>query len=193
MATPRATQGEFARLISHGAAEGHGLSQPAVHKLISKGVLSQGGTLADWLVQYARHMRDLAAGWKSEEGFDLVHERARLSRRQSEKLEIDIAAKRGELIPTRAVADAINFSNVTIRSRLLALPSRFKSLRPALSAKDVDVLDSLVREILTELSNARFPADIAEHTRQYFSDLHAAAEAKTQRVGGPPPNPQPGE
>ncbi len=58
------------------------ISQPEVSKLIHKGHLTKRASLGQWLIEYGRHMRDLAAGWKSDDGeLDLIHERARLAAR----------------------------------------------------------------------------------------------------------------
>ncbi len=161
------------------------ITQPEVSKLIKKGYLTKHASLGQWLIEYGRHMRDLAAGWKSEDGnLDLIHERARLAARQSEKLEIDTAKLRGDLLPRTIVTDILNFHNATIRSRLLAMPTRLKAQRPELEIDAVISLTALVRETLFELSHVRLPKDIDDRTRQYFSDLHASTKPDGNGVGG---------
>jgi phage terminase Nu1 subunit (DNA packaging protein) len=171
------TQEQFAQLV--------GISQPAVAQLIRKGVLNRKGDIVQWTKEYTRNLREQAAGRASENGgHDLVAERARLSARQAEKLEIELAKSRGELLPTESIVEALTFTAATIRTKLLSVPSRYKSLSPRLSAKEIDVLDNLIREILTELSNVHFPKTIGESARRYFSNLHIAAETEGERVGG---------
>jgi hypothetical protein len=62
-----ATREEFARLME--------ISHQDVTKLVLKGILTRGAPIGQWLVEYGRHMRKVAAGWQSEEGYDLIAER----------------------------------------------------------------------------------------------------------------------
>ncbi len=158
-------------------ADALGISQAEVSRLVKKGFVTRHASLGQWLIEYGRHMREVAAGWKSEDGnLDLIHERARLAARQSEKLEIDTAKLRGSLLPSNVVIEIINFHNSTIRSRLLAMPARLKAQRPELEIDAVIALTSLIRETLIELSHVRLPKNIDDRTRQYFSDLHATTK-----------------
>lgn len=169
------TQEQFAKLV--------GITQPAVSQLIRKGVLTRGQSIGRWLQEYISNLREQAAAHKSDEGQDIIKERARLAARQSEKLEIETARLRGELIPRQAVADILGFHNSTIRSRLLAIPARLKSQHPELQTSAVVALKILIDETLTELSHVRFPSDIDEQTRQYFSDLHSTTKPNGDAVG----------
>jgi len=172
-----ATQQEFADFM--------GISQAEVSRLVKKGFLTRHASLGQWLKEYGLHMRDLAAGWKSDEGnLDLIHERARLAARQSEKLEIDTAKLRGSLFPSDVVIEIINLHNSTIRSRLLAMPARLKAQRPEMEIDAVIALTALIRETLFELTHVRLSPSIDERTRQYFSDLHAAAKSDGNGMGG---------
>ncbi len=166
-------------------AEALQISQQDVSRLIHKGFLTRSASLGQWLIEYGRHMREVAAGWKSQDGdLDLIHEKARLAARQSEKLEIDTAKLRGDLLPKNIVTDILNFHNATIRSRLLAMPSRLKAQRPELEIDAVIALTALIRETLNELSHVRLPQTVDDGTRQYFSDLHAAAKSDGNGMGG---------
>jgi len=49
-----APQERFARLMA--------VSRPMVTNLIRKGALTRGGSVAQWLLEYARHMKQQAAG-----------------------------------------------------------------------------------------------------------------------------------
>ncbi len=161
------------------------ISQQEISRLIQKGYLSKRASVGQWLIEYGRHMREVAAGWKSDDGeLDLIHERARLAARQAEKLEIDTAKLRGDLLPRNIVTDILNFHNATIRSRLLAMPARLKAQRPELEIDAIIALTALVHETLNELSHVRLPQTIDDGTRQYFSDLHAAAKADGNGMGG---------
>ena len=73
------TQEQFARLV--------GISQPEVSQLIRKGVLTRGGTTAQWHKEYLDNLRKVAAGWQSQTGLlDRIQEAALLDRRKREEL-----------------------------------------------------------------------------------------------------------
>ena len=175
----KATQEQFAKVM--------GISQPDVSRLIRKGVLTRGKPIGVWLVEYGRHMREVAAGRKpesEEEGdFDLVRERARKAARESEKLEIETAKLRGELLPKQAITDALGKQYSAIRSRLLAIPVRIKAQRPELEVDAVKALKALIDETLIELSHVQLPRDITEGVRRYYSDLHAPAKPNGNGMG----------
>jgi len=178
MATKKATREEFARLM--------GITHQDVTKLVLKGVLSRNADVGTWLVEYGRHMQKIAAGWKSAEGWDLVTERARLASIQAQSIAIDVDKKRAGLMPVPALGEAFAFLNGTIRAKLLALPSRFRSLTPIRTDQYL-ILENLVREILGELSAERFPPMVRRLAERYFSDLHPASKTNGERVGGPEP------
>src|SRR5687767_13174482 len=148
------SQDQFARLV--------GITQAQVSQLIRKGVLTRSASVAVWLHEYLRNLREQAAGRKSSEGHDLVAERARLSARMAEEKEIQLAKLRGELMPVAVVVDVLNFSHATIRSKLLAFTSRLKSQRSNLGPQDLAAADALIRETLNELVNVRFPREFAD-------------------------------
>ena len=176
MASPN-TQEQLARIV--------GISQQDVSLLIRKGTLTRGAPLSQLILEYTKNLRAVAAGHQSSQGHDLIEERARLAARQSEKIEVELAKQRNDLIPLTALNEALRFIAGAIRAKLLALPSRFRSVVSTLTPKQVDTLDSLVREILTELSHERFPPDIRRLAEQYFSDLHTTAQADDKRVVRP--------
>ena len=181
MAEQSNTQEEFARLV--------GISQPEVSQLIRKGVLTRGGTRAQWHKEYLDNLRKVAAGWQSQSGLlDRIQEAALLDRRKREELDIKLAKLRGELLPVDAVVEALTFVHSAVRSRLLALPNRIRSLNASMTPRQVDQIEETVREILNELSNVRLPADFHQVTERYFSRLHATDETKGKRVGRHPPD-----
>lgn len=180
MAKDKITQAQLAQLL--------GCSQQWIAKLKAKGVLTRWDNFGALLVEGWKHSAGEASGRVSEIAeVDLVASRARLADRQSEKLELELAKMRGELIPEEAVAEHFDSFAFAIRAKLLALPSRYRSQFPTLTARQVDALDSHVREILQELSVERFPEQYREKIRERMDQLHAAAKADGGPVGGPAP------
>jgi phage terminase Nu1 subunit (DNA packaging protein) len=137
-------------------------------------------------------MKRVAAGWQSQEGDDLIAEKARLAANQADHVALLVAHKRGEVVPIPAMGEALNFLSATIRAKLLALPARYRSLAPGVSITQYTILDGLIREILSELAAERFPPVVRRMAEQYFSELSAAAKTNGQPVGGPIPDVEPG-
>jgi len=161
-----------------------GTTQPAIAQLVKKGILTQGGDLDTWTREAWAYMADCAAGRRGP----LAEERTRLAARQSEKMEMDLAVKRGELAPLSAVAEKIFVPLVNaIKTKIEALPSRYRSLNQSATPRDIENLDTLCREVLIELSGERLPPDFRGVVEEYYSRLHAAAETDDQRVGGSVP------
>jgi phage terminase Nu1 subunit (DNA packaging protein) len=72
---------------------------------------------------------------------------------QLERENHELAQYLGSLVPLAEVEGEMANRAVTIRSRILAVPSRFKSRRPHLTVEDVAALGELLDEVLTELAN----------------------------------------
>lgn len=173
------TQDQFAKLVN--------ISQPEVSKLLRKGTLTRGATIGQWLNEYIGNLRALASHHKSDDGLDVVREGALLKRAQREEIEIKLAQLRHDLWPVAAIAKVLGQHNTNAKNRWLAMPSTFKSVCPHIAARDIDRLDSLVRENLSETVNDQLPANIDRMVQRYFEELHAAAEADGQSMGGPVP------
>lgn len=184
MAKEKITQAQLSELL--------GCSQQWIAKLKSKGALTRWDNLGALLVEGWKHSAAEASGRMSDNSeLDLVAERARLAARQSDKLDLELAKMRGELIPEDIIAEYFNSFAVAIRAKLLALPSRYRSQFPALTPRQVDALDSAVREILEELSLDRFPTEYREKIGQRMAELHTTAKTDSGPVGGPAPVSQP--
>jgi phage terminase Nu1 subunit (DNA packaging protein) len=184
MAKP-ANQRKFARRV--------GVSQPDISKLVTRGVLTRGATEKVWLLEYTANLREVAAQHKSEEGIDRVREAALLDRRKREELEIKLAQLRRELWPTSAIAVVLHQHNTNEKNRWLSLPATFKAICPHISPRDIDRLDGLVRENLTDQAHDQLPPDIRQLVQRYFDELHAAAEVNGEPVGGSVSPAQPGK
>ena len=179
MAKNKVTQLQFATLM--------GRSQPAIAKLVQKSVLTRWDDVGALLVEYGKHMSEVAAGRQGEGGnaeFEIVGERGRLAARQSEMLEIALEEKKGKLIPFESFREHFESFAVTIRSKLLSLPSRYRSQFPQMTPKQVDALDLQIREILQELTIERFPTKLRDRLRQRMDEIHATTKTNGRPVGG---------
>lgn len=89
-----------------------------------------------------------------EQVADLTAERAQLENARRRKLELEIAALEGDLLPAEQVKDALNVMITNCRARLLAIPH---ALAPALRPDDPQaahaLLESSIHEALHELAD----------------------------------------
>ncbi len=73
--------------------------------------------------------------------------------------QLDIDQKRGTLVPLAEVESEFIARAVAIRTKILAVPSRYKQRRPHLGIDDVTNLEDLLREVLEELASDEAAVD----------------------------------
>lgn len=100
---------------------------------------------------YCNHLRDVAGNKGLSENIDLTAERARLAKEQADKVALQNAALRAEMVDVRTVEATWLSASTAARRRLLAIPSRMRNagLEPDLSAR----LDREMRMALTDLAD----------------------------------------
>jgi phage terminase Nu1 subunit (DNA packaging protein) len=100
---------------------------------------------------YVQHLRGVASGRGTEEAtLTLTGERARLARAQAEAVEMKNAQARGELVAAEDVTRAWSDILRTVRSRVLAVPSRLRQSL-ALDTGTAEGIDRELRAALAEL------------------------------------------
>lgn len=124
----------------------------------------------------------------SEDGIDAVKEGALLKRVQREEIQIKLDKERRNLLCSEEVAAVIGSALATTKTKWLAFPSWLRSIMPQITPRESVQIEDKIREILSELSYERLPTHLRRITEQYLSDLHAAAEANGDGVGGPVPD-----
>lgn len=135
------------------------------------------------VVGYIRHIKGMLNG----EAGDLASEKARLTRAQADKTEIEIAKLRGDLV---SLADAeCGWSALVgaFRAKMLTLPPRAATTVLNKSEKDAErLLTDMVSEALAELSNWK-PDDDEEESQEVpvsgGSGGGTAAEDQPQPMG----------
>lgn len=78
--------------------------------------------------------------------------RARHAAAQAELAEIELARKRGELMPARNVEARLADVFLRCRMRLLAVPARLRQQDPSLGADQLRLVEGLIVEALEELA-----------------------------------------
>lgn len=137
-------------------AEWLGVSERAISDYVRKGIIAKSAPgkfrLRESIVAVAIHLRELSAQ-RGASSVGLTAQRERIAREQADKLAMQNAASRRELLPAKAVADEWASILRMVRSRMLASPSRIQQQLGHLSAHDVAVIDREIRDALTDLSN----------------------------------------
>ena len=85
-------------------------------------------------------------------------ENARLAELKREEAELELAARKGELVPVAEVKAALAAEYAAVKSKLRAIPARAKAEISHLTAADVGLLKRMVDEALAELADE----DVAE-------------------------------
>ena len=138
-----------------------GVSTKTVYEQVQKGniIQSERGLfdIQASLPKYCQYLRDLAKGRGGEEGIatSASFERGRLAKAQATKVELLNATTRGELVPAADVQRKWSDILRNVRGRILAAPSRIGARAPHLSREDIQIVDSELREALTELAKSR--------------------------------------
>lgn len=137
-------------------------------------------------IAYVRRLREQAAGRASEDGdLDLVAERAALAKAQREKIELELAETRGELVRVQDVLDTWAGHIGTAKQALLGLPAKAAGqiAPPGKTAEAEAVLRRLVKEALMELSESGSPRKRGKAARRGGTDVEAATGPDGERVG----------
>jgi len=180
--------GKFLRLSKTDLAEARGVSLNTVYGWVRQGVpKNKDGTF------------DLpeVSGWLDKRGASKVgsleKERARLAREQADKLQMENAQTRGELVHVDDAASAVESIIIAIRAKALSLGTK---LAPQVvvcnNVNEVKaIIDAGADDFLRELAEIN-PAG-TRGTEQRDPEAApagpAAAEAVRQRVGRPKPRP----
>lgn len=133
-----------------------GVSERAVSDYAHRGIITRSGRavfpLKDSIRAVCHHFREAASARGATSG-GLTAQRERIAKGQADKLEMQNAATRRELLPAGEVAE--EWSNVLrlVRSRMLAAPSRIQQTLGHLSAHDIDMIDREIRDALEGLAN----------------------------------------
>jgi terminase small subunit / prophage DNA-packing protein len=133
-----------------------GVSERAVADYAHRGIITRSGRavfpLKASICAVCHHFREAASARGASSG-GLTAQRERIAREQADKLEMQNAASRRELLPAKAVADEWASILRMVRSRMLASPSRIQQQLGHLSAHDVNVIDRELRDALVDMSN----------------------------------------
>lgn len=139
-----------------------GLSSRRVRELAEAGRLPRRGgryPLRAAVLAHVERLREEAAGRRGSDDAgqprDLVQERARLAAVQADRAELELSARRGELVDGAQMRAGFIGLVTAARNRLLGVPSKAKARVPHLSVRDIEVLEHLIAEALSGLADGR--------------------------------------
>lgn len=176
-------------------AEHLDLDQSAVSRLLSD-------LQIDWHIAsmdairwaYVRKLRAVAAAHTSDDGkHDLVAERVMTERVAREKLQLELAEKKGQLVNVAQLEPALVQMVVAFRTEVLTLMDRIKTDLDALHGINIDpqLLADLSHDALDQL--ARYDPERAGPGAPAGQESGAAAAHEHHRVGPAAPAHEPQE
>ena len=135
------------------------ISERRFHELIDKHVIARASRCAyepaTFVPEYCRHLRKRASGRPSLDG----DARKRLDAARADLAELDLAERKGELIPAQEVADEIMVMVSNMKARLVAIPSKTAPLiSPEAPARTEKIIREQIYEALEELSRVKVSA-----------------------------------
>lgn len=157
------TQADFGRLV--------GISQQAVSDLATRGILTQGAMVGQWLIEYCGHLREVAAGRATDGTIDLPTERALLARSQREGQNIKNEVARGTYAPIEVLADVLANASQSVVDHLDQLPAGINRVCPDLPQAVRDL-------VMTEVSRAR--NEMVRKTISLVSDALDSCDAQEE-------------
>ena len=163
-------------------AEIIGVSQPAVSGYVTRGILTPGAPLGQWLIEYCSHLREIAAGRATDGTIDLPTERALLARAQREGQEIKNDVARGTFAPIEALTDVLANASQAVVDRLDQIPAGIARVCPELphAVRDLvmtaiaDARNELVRKTVSLVADSLDPTDVQDDDEPPLDEDDAA-------------------
>lgn len=129
--------------------------------MLARKVLIPGAPAAQWLLQYCRHLREIAAGRASNGDHDLATERARLAHHNANIASMEERRRAGELCDTAGV--------------VLAMSRIGSNFRMALERVADKLADRTAAESDPHACHALISAELHQALAQLAKDCEAAA------------------
>jgi phage terminase Nu1 subunit (DNA packaging protein) len=169
------------------------ISQRRVQQLAAEGVIPRAERgkfpLVESIRGYIKYLQDRAVGNDSAP-LDIHADRARLTRAQADKIELELDELRGSLIRVPIVENHWQGMVASMRARLLSIPSKCAGqiAEPAKAQAAQDVLQTHIYDALNEIAGDPIPRAfrdrIAAQTRNSDEgSRETAAEAENLGVG----------
>src|SRR3954453_3976067 len=145
-----------AELTAPELGELFGCDPRTIRSLASRGIMKRARhgryKATESIKTYVVHLREQAAGRIGHDpSIDLVRENALLRRAKRRMLEIKAERLSGSLISLDEIREIWGRVFVNVRTIALAVPNRAREALPHLSRQDLNTLDDICHEVLTEV------------------------------------------
>lgn len=143
------------------------------------------------------HRRTLegAGVQKNGEILDYEAERARLTKAQADKTELEVSTLRSDLIPRELVIATWQALVAAARAKLLSMPTKMAHV--VVAATELTEIEaeikSQVYEALNELDTDGLPESIRDQLARSERSLESTAKPDNKRMGGQIPKAKPGK
>lgn len=154
----------------------------------------------EWLKR--RHLRGVGVDADGVR-YDYEQERARLTKAQADKTELESQELRGEMVRVPEVAEEWARRTGAARARMLGVPSKAaprartaesdEAAAKVIEAEILEGLQELSTDGLPDRTRRRVDAARAREAKRLESAVDAAAETDRDAVGGPVPAAKPGK
>mgnify|MGYP003642575460 FL=1 len=126
-------------------------------------------------------------GSNSDEGHDFQIEKARLTKAQADKAEMEVSELSGDLVQVEDVVDEWQSQLMDMKGKLLSIPSKLATLVADMGspAEVQELIDDYIREALLELSNYAGERQHTSHATSGESSSQATTKADDKRMGRP--------
>lgn len=136
-----------------------GMTRQRLTDMVSRGIIPRSGKgqfpHPSAIRSYIEHLERVAAGRGGEAGgLELTAERARLAKEQADGQAIKNAVQRGELIEASLVERRWSDILSGLRAKMLAVPTDVSQTLPHLTRFDIDSIDRVIRDALTEVAES---------------------------------------
>jgi hypothetical protein len=171
-------------------AEHLGISQQAVSQqlqVLNLDIKTAG--MDEIRLAYLAHLRGVAAGHRSADGFDLARERAMTEQVDRELKQLNLAEKKGQLVNLGQLEPELARMFVAFRTELLSRDDKLKSEIDALYGVDLDlaIINEHTRNALAQL--ARFDPSGQSSAAPVGDDGDAAGSDGHDGMGAQAPAP----
>lgn len=135
--------------------------------------MTSGADAGQWLLEYCRNLREVAAGRLAAGDIDLATERALLAREQREKIAMQNAVTRGELAPRALLTQVLAATAPKVCGLLESIVPALRR-RSGYSAEDLDFIARTIADARNAIAGLRLP-DLIADTADDDADLEDAA------------------
>lgn len=153
------TQSEFGKVV--------GIAQQTVSELLARGVLTAGGSVDDWVLDYCTHLREVGAARAAAGDLDLATERARLAKEQADRLRMANQGRRRELAPAAMLEGILTRTGARVAMIFAPLPDAIARRVPQLEPDSIDAIRREVEKVRAialglSLSNLEDPTEATD-------------------------------